>query len=285
MRILITGGSGFIGRALVARLRSAHEIYCLVRDRRQTLPGSIAIVADLAAPLDIDSWPLGLDGIIHLAQASGGRKFPSEAFDAFSVNIAGLARLCDAAVRLRTSRIVIASTGTVYEGATVPLVENMYLAPRNYYPATKLASETLLWPYEACMAVCALRLFTPYGPGQTGRLVAQLIGRIREDRPVTLVGSEQGHLLAPTFVDDVADVFAVAIEQGWQGVYNVGAPEVLSVREMSVAIGHALGKTPRFEQQPGVNLRLFPDLTRLSAVYSLARFKSFEAGLRATLAE
>jgi UDP-glucose 4-epimerase len=283
MRILITGGSGFIGRAVVARLRRAHEVCCLLRDPCSAPPGSIPIAGDLAAPLDVTGWP-AFDGVIHLAQASARRRFPEAAMDAFAVNVAGLARLVDAASGLSVRRFVVASTGTIYENAAPPLTEDLRVAPRDYYAATKLAAETLLRPYEACMAVSALRIFTPYGPGQTGRLVSELIDRVRAGRPITLVGSDEGHVLAPTFVDDVAEVFVAAAEQGWTGTYNVAAPEVLSMREIGLALGRALGKEPQFERQPGDSLRLFPDLTRLAGRYPLSGFRSFDAGLRATLA-
>jgi nucleoside-diphosphate-sugar epimerase len=283
MRILVTGGSSFIGRAVVARLYRAHEVYCLLRDPGSAPPGGIPIAGDLSASLDVASWP-AVDGVVHLAQATTRRPFPEGAIDIFAVNVAGLARLLDAATRLGIGRFVIASTGTIYEDAAPPLTEDLRLAPRDYYPATKLAAETLLPPYEAGMAVCALRLFTPYGPGQTGRLVPDLIDRVRTGRPITLVGSDEGHLLAPTFVDDVAEVFGAAAEQGWRGTFNVAAPQVLSVREIGVVLGRALGKEPHFERQPGEARRLFPDLTKLANRYPLSRFRSFDAGLRDTLA-
>ena len=282
LRILVTGGSGFIGRAVVARLLSAHDVHCLVRDARHAPEGSVPLVGDLALPLAPTDWST-FDGIIHLAQATVRGSFPEAAASIFAVNVAGIARLLELAERAGVRRFVMASTGTIYEGGAPPLREDASLAPRAYYPATKLAAETLLRPYEGHMAACVLRLFTPYGPGQTGRLLPQLVERVRGGAPITLVGSDDGHVLAPTYVDDIAQVFAAAIEEEWVGTYNVAAPEVLTVRQIGRALGRALGIEPRFERQAGETIRLFPDLARLARRYPLDRFRPFAEGLRALL--
>jgi UDP-glucose 4-epimerase len=283
MRILVTGGSGFIGRAVVARLLGAHHVHCLVRDVLQAPSGSVPLVGDLALPLEAPSWG-AFDAIIHLAQATVRGKFPEEAPATFAVNVAGIARLLELATRHGIPRFVMASTGTIYEGVTPPLHEEASLGPRAYYPATKLAAEILLRPYEDRMAACALRLFTPYGPGQSGRLLPRLIERVRAGTPIALVGSDDGHVLAPTYVDDIARVFVAALEEAWVGTLNVAGPEVLTLRQIGEAIGRALGLEPRFERQPGETIRLFPDLSRLARRYPLDRFRSFADGLGAMLA-
>jgi UDP-glucose 4-epimerase len=284
VRILATGGSGFIGKTVVSRLLVAHEVYCLVRDGRNAPPGSVPIVGDLALQVDSSNWP-PFDGIIHLAQSTARGNFPGSASDAFAVNVAGLAQLLALAERAKVRRFVMASTGTVYESTTQPLREDAAVSPGGYYPASKLAAEVLLRPYASCMAACALRLFTPYGPGQSGRLIPQLIDRIRKGSVISLVGSDEGHVLAPTHVDDIARVFVTSIEDEWSGTLNVAAPEVLTIRQISQALGRALGIEPYFARQPGDTIRLFPDLTLLGRRYPLDRFRPFEEGLRSVTAE
>jgi UDP-glucose 4-epimerase len=282
MRILVTGGTGFIGRAVVARLLAAHDVHCLVRDPRSAPEGTTPLAGDLTLPLKRSNF-YDFDGIIHLAQATVRGNFPEEAGDVFAVNVGGFARLIDAARSAGIRRFVTASTGTIYQGVAPPLREDSSVAPREYYPATKLAAEILLRPYEKCMAACALRLFTPYGPGQSGRLIPQLLERIRVGSAIILVGSADGHILAPTYVDDIARVFVTALEDEWVGAYNVASPEVLTVREIGTALGRSLGVEARFEERPGETVHLYPDLSHLNRRYPPERFRTFAQGLQAML--
>ena len=94
------------------------------------------------------------------------------------------------------ARFVLASTGTVYEPYGGRLAEDAPVAPVSFYSATKLAAEALLQGWRSRLGCCALRLFFPYGPGQTGRLVPQLVERIRAKTAVTLDGSGDGMVLA-----------------------------------------------------------------------------------------
>lgn len=280
MRILLTGGGGFIGQRLIPLLQERrHDVMCLLRDNAPCPPGAEPIRADLARDQHIKA-PGAIDAVIHLAQSSRYRDFPAGADDIFSVNTASTARLLDLARRAGARSFVLASTGSVYGTQGGPCREDRFLAPADFYAASKLAAETLLQPYAGLFRVCALRLFAPYGPSQFGRLIPTLAQRVRDGHPISLDGEADGLRFAAAYVDDVAAILLAAAEQGWEGVYNAAAPEPTSVRETAALIGDLIGVEPIFQRTGRPEpVSLIPDLDRLSRLYDLHRLRSLREGL------
>jgi nucleoside-diphosphate-sugar epimerase len=284
LHLLLTGASGFVGRALVCRLvAQGHRVTSLVRDAAASAPASGVLVHGLGsgAPLVL---PPDVDGVVHLAQSRSYRAFPGDAVEMFAVNVAGAHEVLLAAAAAKVSRFCMVSSGTVYDPFVEPMEEDRLLAPPGNLGATKLASEVLAKPYSALFPVSILRLFAPYGPGQTARLIPDLMGRIRRGEAVTLPSSGGGMRFTPTYVDDICGVLLAAIEESWTGTFNVASQEVLSVEEVARRIGAALGAEPRFERREMNAPSLVPSLTKLGGQYDLSRFRSFADGIAATVA-
>jgi nucleoside-diphosphate-sugar epimerase len=287
LHILVTGASGFVGQALARlALEQGHRVTALVREGAQAPAGCDALVHALGsgAPLRL---PSGVDVVAHLAQSRAYRAFPGDADEMFRVNVAGAQELLMAAAEGRVSRFCLVSSGTVYESLTRALSEDAAVEPSGNLGATKLAAETIARPFNALFPVSTLRLFSPYGPGQTGRLVPDLIRRVREGEAVTLPAEGGGMRFAPTFVDDICVAMLTAIEESWRGVFNLAAPEVLSIEDATQLIGKALGKTPLIARNPAQTAPapvLVPDLAKLGTCYDMSRFRPFAAGITETLA-
>jgi UDP-glucose 4-epimerase len=286
MRIMLTGASGFIGRHLTSLLLSdrRHEIFCLVRPGTPCASGVTPVPCDLAHHATLETFP-PVETIIHLAQSHQYRNFPIAAEDIYAINTSTTARLLDWARQRGVQKFILASTASVYSACNPLCQEDAALQPDDFYAATKVAAEALMRPYASQYRTCALRLFTPYGPGQRKRLIPVLIDRVRERRPITLDGEQGGLRLSVTYVDDVAATFRAAAEEGWHGTYNVAAPEPTCVREIANTIGSLIGITPVFKRtgQPEPS-PLVADLNRLAAMCDPGKFCSLDEGVRRTLA-
>lgn len=283
MHILVTGASGFVGHSFVrAALAGGHHVTALTRAGSSAPIGADVLVHELGsgAPLTL---PSGVDAVAHLAQSRAFRAFPGDAQEMFRVNVAGTLEVAMAAAAANVSRFCFVSSGSVYEPFTGPLTEEAPVAPLANLGASKLAGEVTARPFGALFPVSILRLFAPYGPGQSARLIPDLIRRVRSGEAVVLPHEGGGMRFSPSYVDDVCDVMLTAIEDSWSGVFNVAASDAVTIEEAAFIIGYTLDKAPVFERKALAAPSVVPDLTKLGACYDLARFRSLTDGIKATL--
>jgi nucleoside-diphosphate-sugar epimerase len=277
--VLVTGAAGFVGRHLVPRLASEHDVIALVRRPPASPFGAARILeADLADPRLETLLPGGIDVIVHLAQAY--RAFPEHAGEIFGVNAGSTQRLADWGRRNGVRRFILASSGSVYAPASRPLHEDDPVRPLSFHPATKLIAEQLLTYYEDAMAVVRLRLFAPYGPGQTDRMIPRLVATIGEGRPVRLSRGGEPRL-NPIHVDDLVGIIGQAVAGAGAPVVNIAGPRAVSVADIAEIIGSNLGRVPVFEAHdvdpPG---DLIADTGRMHAVFRVGALIDPSDGLR-----
>jgi nucleoside-diphosphate-sugar epimerase len=283
MRILMTGGSGFIGSALGPRLVAAgHELFCICR------PGSSAsfgetVVWDAKSAAGTSEFPEAIEAVIHLAQSRSYRQFPADSREMFDVNVGMTLSMLQWAAQSKVRQFCLVSSGAVYEPFAGSLQEEAALAPRGFLGASKLASEIIALPFSGLFKLSTLRLFFPYGPGQRDRLIPDLIRRIRSGEAIQVTANGEGMRLVPTFVEDLADVFLASINSSWTGTVNVATSEALSIREIAELIGRRVGIQPKLEVVERPPMDIVPDLDRLAGRFDLRRFTRFEEGLRRTI--
>jgi UDP-glucose 4-epimerase len=283
MRILITGGTGFVGSALARRLIEAgHEVFCACRAGSMA-PFGQTIIWDAAGPAGTANLPEAIDGLVHLAQSRRYRDFPADAREMFEVNVASTLSLLQWAVQTKVGRFCLVSSGTVYEPFGGQLQEDAAVSPGSFLGASKLASENIAKPFSGLLSLGILRLFFPFGPSQTDRLIPELIRRVRGGHPVDVTSNGNGMLLTPTFVNDVTEVILAGLEASWTGTVNVATPEVLSIRQIAEAIGRNVGIQPKFEIIDRSSIDIVPNLEKLAGRFSLNRFSPFVDALRLTI--
>jgi len=260
MRILVTGGAGFIGSHTVDALvaAGAHEVSVLddlsSGKRDQVNPAARFYKADLRnadaiVPMLEQEKP---EVIYHLAaQMDVRRSVADPAFDAM-VNLVGFLNLMEAARRNGLSRVVFASTGgAIYgEQEQFPCDEEHPRRPVSPYGVAKLATEEYLFFYKVQYGIdyVALRYANVYGPrqdphGEAG-VVAIFCGRMLEGKPSTIFGDGE-QTRDYIFVGDVARANVAALGAKASDAFNIGTGVETSVNQLYQALASAARvKTP-----------------------------------------
>lgn len=245
MRILVTGASGFIGSHLISRLAASHEVYALVRNRVDMGDCAAPIQMDLSKPINPGKLPAKIDVVAHLAQANVA--FPESANEMLMVNTFAAQQLLDYAWRAGARQFLLASTGDVYGPRSGLCKELDPPAPANYYAVTKSSAEMICRSYDSLHSICVLRLFQPYGPRQTGRLIPRVAERISTGEAIRLQTGDRPHM-TPIFIVDVILAIERAIENSYSGTLNIAGDGVVSMRGLAEEIGRAIGRKPVFEE-------------------------------------
>ncbi|HWX74487.1 MAG TPA: NAD(P)-dependent oxidoreductase [Solirubrobacteraceae bacterium] len=281
MRVLVTGGGGFLASALLPRLAAREEVFATHRPDAEppAVEGVQWLAEDLAQPLG-ERLPASIDAVLHLAQSRRYREFPDGAVDMYEVNAAATVRLLDYALRAGARTFTYASSGSVYARSREPLRETDVPSPPEFYATTKLAGERVVEQFRGELLAHALRPFFIYGPQQPMMMVRGLVTRVQEHQDVTLAGPDGIHV-NPVFVDDAADAVIATLGLDESHTVNVAGPDVVSVREIADIAGRVLGETPSFvvgEPQ----LDLIASVERQSELLGAPKV-GFEEGLRRTV--
>jgi UDP-glucose 4-epimerase len=280
VRVLVTGATGLIGRALVpALLSGGSDVVAVVREGASPPDGVETLVHDLAAPFPPEALP-AVDCVVHLAHHPHVL-FPEHAVALQRLNTSSTVELLDAARKRGVTRFVYASSGAVYGFAEHVHDETHTPRASDFYALTKAHAEAFVRSYAPFFATVVVRPFFPYGPGQRDRLVARLAAAILSGEP-TQVPSGGGPRVNPVFVADVADAIAAAAEGRTPDLLNLAGPDVVSISELAEAIGRTLGRSPRFVElgEPAAG-DLVAATGRLCAVLDRP-LVSVEDGLRRT---
>jgi nucleoside-diphosphate-sugar epimerase len=254
VRVLITGGAGFIGSHLVTRyLHDGHEVVAV--DNLCT--GSLANIAEaLLDPrftfvrADVsDGLPIDgpLDLILHFASPASPVEYARLALETLAVNSRGTEHACDLAER-HDARLVFASTSEVYGDPLVHPQSETYwgnvnpIGPRACYDEAKRFGEALITtrlrfgPLDARI----VRIFNTYGPrlaGNDGRVVPNLLTQAISDQPLTIYGTGS-QTRSFTFVDDLVEgIVRLAAHDGARGkIVNLGNPDELTIHEFATLV-------------------------------------------------
>lgn len=283
MKVLVTGGSGFVGRAVIAKLAAVHDVIALGR----TAPPEGAtewVEHDLASTLDVSALPRTVDAVVHLAQSLRYREFPDGAVDVYSINTETTFRLLEYARTAGATRFLYASTGGIYAPSYERLVETDPVDPLDFYLTSKFVAEALIGNYRRFFHTIVFRFFFVYGPRQQRMLVPSLLDRVRNGEPVTVQG-DPGLRVNPIYVDDAARVFEPALTLERSDLFNVAGDEVVSIRELVELMAQVSGVEAQIVAASATHSGdLVGDNTRMKTVLGIDPGTSLRDGLSRTLA-
>ena len=275
MRILVTGGAGYIGSVIVSRLTArGHDVVVyddLSRGHRAAVAGGVPLVdgdvRDAGAVRDA-LLEGGCEAVVHMAALAEVAESVAEPARYRSVNVDGTAAVLAAARATDVDRLVFSSTAAVYGAPQrTPIDEDDALAPTNPYGETKLAAEELLWQARERdgLGATALRYFNACGAdGACGEdhdpeshLVPLALRAARDGTPIRVFGEDyptpDGTCVRDyVHVADLADAHIAALEAlpAVQGAFNLGTGSGDSVRAVLDAVEEVTGSTLRRESAP-----------------------------------
>ncbi len=240
------------------------------------------VEADLARSSLGRKLPARADAVLHIAQAYA--PFPDAAAEIFEVNTASTVRLAEYARRAGVQRFLFTSSGSVYRPGPRPLRESAATRPSVYHPTTKLMAEMALQHYRPWFSIGILRLFAPYGPGQTNRLIPRMIESVRSGQAITLSRGGQPRI-NPIYIEDLLPIVRQSLDHESSYTVNVAGPRAVSMRQLAELIGRAVGRRPTFERRDSeVAGDLIADTRLMERLFSIEKLLDPSQGVERLLA-
>ncbi len=286
MRILVTGGAGFIGSHLAEKLLAAEHEVVVLDDFNDFYDPQIkhANIAGFASDVAVCHVDLRdaesvrslfrrekLDAIVHLAARAGVRPSIQHPRLYYDTNVIGTLHLLEAARVTGVERFIFASSSSVYGASkTIPFSEDEHLTQTlSPYAATKIAGEFLCSTYSHLhqMRVVALRYFTVYGPRQRPDLaIHQFTRRICAGQPIDRFGDGSTRR-DYTYIDDIIQGTMAALDYSGPlyDVFNLGESQTVQLKDLISAIESALRKKAKINElpeQPGDMPLTYADISK-----------------------
>lgn len=257
MRVLITGGAGFIGSQLgLFLVEKNHEVtpldnlkfgylYNFVNNKKLL---NNFIKMDIRDP-KLANVMKNIDVVFHIAAIISLPGCNDDPFEAYSVNVAGTANVLESARRQRVKKIIFASTSALYENETTPFRENISPEPTLIYAQTKKAAEDICRSYIKLygMDITILRFFNVYGPHMDYRppsyLISYIIGcLLKKKSPILHSNGKQARDFV--YVSDAVRLCEIAIthKAAKNEVFNVGSEKTITVQGVFDILAKLLGE-------------------------------------------
>lgn len=263
MRVLITGGAGFIGSHIAEHFQGKADVVVLDNFRsghRRNLEG---LKVDLIEGSILDRAALdramrGVDLVFHLAAMISVPESMLKPRECVEINATGTLHVLEAAAEAKARKVVLASSAAIYgDNPVVPKVETMFPEPKSPYAVTKLDGEYYLEMFrrERGLSTASLRFFNVFGPRQDPKspyaaAVPIFIEKALRGDPIAIFG-DGGATRDFIYVKDIvgALVFAATTE-GVAGTHNVGYGRKMTVLELAQEVLRLTGSASAIEHKP-----------------------------------
>ncbi|TAJ85699.1 NAD-dependent epimerase/dehydratase family protein [bacterium] len=311
MRVLITGGAGFLGSHLTdAFLERGDEVTILdvasdLKVHHQLGNPRFRYVRDSVLNRDIlDGLISWCDLIFHLAAVVGVEHYVGDPYQVLNVNINGTQTVLSVAFKAR-KKVVFSSTSEVYgRSLSVPFSEDgdrvlgSTRIDRWCYSTSKAAEEHFCFAFHKLgLPVVVLRYFNVYGPRldqmDVGRVITIFLGQLMRGAPLTVIG-DGSQTRCFTYVEDAirATVAAGVKEEAVGEIINVGSDEEISIKQLAVTMIHLSGSPSSVTFVPQESVygssyedipRRLPDIRRMREILGVLPKVPLEEGLRRSL--
>jgi len=301
-RILVTGGSGFIGSHLCERLLDqGHEVLCVDNffsssrvnvEHLISNPRFELMRHDVTFPLYVE-----VDEIYHLACPASPVHYQRDPVQTTKTSVHGSINMLGLAKRTK-ARILLASTSEVYGDPTIhPQTEDYWgnvnpIGVRSCYDEGKRCAETLFMDYrrQHDMDTKIVRIFNTYGPRMApddGRVVSNFIMQALTGEPLTIYGSGD-QTRSFCYVDDLVDGLLAMMNTPPEvaGPVNLGNPEEVTMRDLAQKVTRIAGATLALQKEPLPQddpMQRCPDTTLAESVLDWAASTSLDKGLDETV--
>lgn len=256
MKVLVTGGSGFIGSHVVDKLidkgvnvRVYDNVVPVLKQDVEFYHGSILDMTSLWFAMN------GVDAVMHLAAVADVKDVYNDPHYSESINVRGTANVLEAARKANIKRIIYGSTTWVYSEAEADKVDEStpLHAPRHLYTATKLAGEYYCQSYSKLygMEITILRYGIPYGPrAREGAVIPIFVKKALNKEALSIAG-DGSQFRKFVYVEDLAEGNVLALKSVAKNkIYNLDGKEKITVRHIAEAIKKILGDV-KIECIPG----------------------------------
>jgi dTDP-glucose 4,6-dehydratase len=306
LKLLVTGGAGFIGSNFIRHLlTSRHDIHVVNFDKL-TYAGNPESLSDLASEPRYDfvrgdinepsmvseAFARGFDAVVNFAAETHVDRSIEDASPFLRTNVSGTQCLLEAARATKLPRFVHISTDEVYGSAPsgASFTEETILDPRSPYAASKASADHFVTAYANTYGVSAiiLRCTNNYGPFQfPEKLIPLMIANAQDDKPLPIYGDgmqERDWL----FVEDYCRAILLALEKGKAGeVYNVSAgtpqPNLKIVKTILKHLDKPETLMQYVKDRPGHDRRYSLDSSKIQRELGWRPQVLFEDGIRRTI--
>ncbi|MCV7435337.1 UDP-glucuronic acid decarboxylase family protein [Mycolicibacterium bacteremicum] len=302
MRILVTGGAGFLGSNLCTVLVGRGDtVFCiddLSTGRRTNLehlftsPQFTFIEGTVLEPISLTEC---VDGVVHLASPASPPAYLERPIFTLRTGSEGTRNALDFALK-HSARFVLASTSEVYGDPLVhPQSEDYWgnvnpLGPRSVYDEAKRYAESLTTAYRSSCGVDTgiVRIFNTYGPGMRsddGRVVTNFIDQALRCAPLTVFG-DGSQTRSLCYVDDLVRGLVAMLDSHEQGPINLGNPTELTVHQIAELVAELVVSSSEIERHPLPEddpTRRKPDITRARELLGWTPEVELQDGLARTI--
>ena len=291
MKILLTGGLGYIGTSLINRL-SKHELIVCSKSKKRDLQNYNNVIFEFVDITSDDFLQIVKkhkpDLVIHLASITGLKNCENNPIKAFQTNVHGTFNVIKAC-ELNKNKLIFFSSREVY-GKTLDVEskENDLLLPTNIYGITKMLGELLVKNSgkNNNLNYIILRLTNVYGPGGNEKGPNKIIKNAVEDKKIEIFGGKQS--INFIYIDDVVNLISTIIDKNHisKEIFNLGSKNNLTVNEFSKLVEQCLDFNIIIKHKPKLNVEnsIFkPDLKKSEKLLGFTSKTKINDGLRKTI--